>query len=263
MKNIVLKILIIILCFYNYNISKAGTIDPNVSDTKYKDYGTEHGCVLKLVGFNINGETSYWGSCVMIDDYHFLTAAHVVSESMMNFVLNEGVAYETEKIIVHKNFIANNFNSDDIAIGRLIKPIKLDYYPELYSGEQEVGKISSQAGYGFTGDFNKGYTKKDFDFCKRAGTNIIVEIDNNLLICKNNDTPKTSLEFLITPGDSGGGLFIEKKLAGIHSCVYAIDKKTDSNYGDTSGHVRISNYIQWIYNTKKQLLYLKEYRSSQ
>lgn len=260
MKHILLKILIA-LCFYSSLY--AGTIDPNVSDKKYIDYGAEHRCVLKLVGFNTNGETSYWGSCVMIDDYHFLTAAHVVSESMMNFVLNEGIAYETERIIVHKNFIAKNFNSDDIAIGRLVKPIKLDYYPELYDDTQEIGKVSSQAGYGFTGDFNRGYTKKDFDFCKRAGTNIIVGVDNNLLICMNNDTPRTALEFLITPGDSGGGLFIEKKLAGIHSCVYAIDKKTDSNYGDTSGHVRISDYIQWIFNTKKQLLSLKEYKSSQ
>jgi len=256
MKNIVLKILILILCFYN--ISHAGTMDPNVSDKEYIDYGAKHHCVLKIIGFNTNGDTPYSGSCVMIDEYHFLTAAHVVCESILSFVVNEGVPYEAEQIIVHKNFIANKLNSDDIAIGRLSKPIKLEFYPELYGDREELGKVSSQAGYGFPGNFNNGFTKKDFDFRKRAGTNIIAKIDHNLLISMNNDTPKTVLEFLITPGDSGGGLFIEQKLAGIHSCVYAIDGKTDSNYGDTSGHTRVSDYIEWIHDAKKQMLAFKK-----
>lgn len=164
MNNIILSILIIILFFYNS--SYAGTIDPNISDKNYVEYGAKHKCVLKTIGFNINGDTSYWGSCVMIDEYHFLTAAHVVCESMINFVINDGIAYETEQIIVHKNFITNKLNSDDIAIGRLIKPIKLDFYPELYHDKEEVGKVSSQAGYGFTGNFNTGYTKKILIFVK-------------------------------------------------------------------------------------------------
>ena len=256
MKNIVLKILILMLFFYSS--SYAGTIDPNISDTKYIEYGTKHQCVLKIIGFNIGGDTSYSGSCVMIDEYHFLTAAHVVYESMMCFVMNDGVAYEAEQVVVNKNFIPHKLNSDDIAIGRLIKPIKLDFYPELYLDKEEIGKVSSQAGYGFTGNFNSGYNKKNFDFCKRAGTNIITKIEHNVLICMNNDTPKTTLEFLITPGDSGGGLFIGQKLAGIHSCVYAIDGKTDSNYGDTSGHTRVSDYIEWIYSAKKQMLAFKK-----
>jgi len=258
--NTFLKILILV-CFCS--ISEAGVIDPNISDKYYLEYGDKHKCVLKIIGFNIKGDTSYWGSCVMIDEYHFLTAAHVVSESMMNFVLHEGVAYETERIVIHKNFVAGELNSDDIALGKLIKPIKLDFYPELYCYKDEVGKISSQAGYGFTGNFNSGYTKKDFDFCKRAGTNTVIEIQHNLLICMNNDIPKTALEFLITPGDSGGGLFIDKKLAGIHSCVYSTDGKTDSNYGDTSGHTRVSDYIGWIYNAKKTIFSLEEVKTNE
>ena len=54
------------------------------------------------------------------------------------------------------------------------------------------------------------------------------------------------LEFLISHGDSGGGLFINGKLAGIHSFVSASDKKADSSYGDQSGHTRISTYKRWI-----------------
>jgi hypothetical protein len=57
---------------------------------------------------------------------------------------------------------------------------------------------------------------------------------------------RTELEFLICSGDSGGGLFINKKLAGINSCVLAADKKPNSSYGDDAGHTRISKYVPWI-----------------
>jgi len=56
----------------------------------------------------------------------------------------------------------------------------------------------------------------------------------------------TNLEYCISHGDSGGGLFIDQKLAGINSIVLASDKNPDSNYGDESGHTRISKYKDWI-----------------
>jgi hypothetical protein len=85
---------------------------------------------------------------------------------------------------------------------------------------------------------------------KRGGSNIIDKIDRELLVC----TPsraynKTELEFLIGSGDSGGGLFIDGKLAGINSCVMATDGKPNSTYSDESGHTRISKYINWIETT--------------
>jgi len=57
------------------------------------------------------------------------------------------------------------------------------------------------------------------------------------------------MEFLIASGDSGGGLFIDKKLAGITSCVMTTDGNTDSNYNDERGHTRISQHINWIEST--------------
>ena len=56
----------------------------------------------------------------------------------------------------------------------------------------------------------------------------------------------TELEFLISHGDSGGGLFIDGQLAGINSSVLSKDGKTDSNYGDESCHTRISRYKDWL-----------------
>ena len=60
---------------------------------------------------------------------------------------------------------------------------------------------------------------------------------------KNNHT---ELEFCAANGDSGGGLFIDNKLAGINSMVLAADKKTNSDYGDECTHTRISSYKSWI-----------------
>jgi hypothetical protein len=62
---------------------------------------------------------------------------------------------------------------------------------------------------------------------------------------------ESRLEFLISHGDSGGGLFINKKLAGINSLVFSSDGKPDSSWRDESGHTRISLFIDWINNTIK------------
>ena len=71
-------------------------------------------------------------------------------------------------------------------------------------------------------------------------------------------TDKTELEFLISPGDSGGGLFIDQKLAGIHSYVYATDGKSDSDYGDVGCSTRVSDYIEWIDKTKQLMKIILE-----
>lgn len=63
------------------------------------------------------------------------------------------------------------------------------------------------------------------------------------------------LEYLVFLGDSGGGLFIEDEngetvLAGLHSFTWPrLDGIVDSDYGDASGHTRISAYADWIYAT--------------
>ena len=51
---------------------------------------------------------------------------------------------------------------------------------------------------------------------------------------------------MIGSGDSGGGLFLDGKLAGINSFVMAADGKTNSDYGDECAHTRISTYKKWI-----------------
>ena len=104
-------------------------------------------------------------------------------------------------------------------------------------------------GYGITGNFNTG--AKVSDGKKRAGSNVIDYIEKHILVCSASKPGNriTELEFLISNGDSGGGLFIDQKLAGINSGIMCSDKKLDSSYGDESCHTRISIHRDWIIKT--------------
>lgn len=232
---------------FNY----AGTIDPNISDNKYIEYANGFDYVGKVCGTYKDG-TKFCASAVAIDDHHILTAAHVIknhNECKVKFDKNIEKIYTITNIIIHKDFDEDKFGIADIAIGYSEEPFKLEFYPELYTDSDEIGKLCCMSGYGLTGNFLTGATKSDNK--KRAGSNIIDNIEFDMLICspsKQTDKTRTSLEFMIASGDSGGGLFIDNKLAGINSCVIATGKSKipSSAYNNESGHTRISKFIAWI-----------------
>ena len=232
----------------------AGTINPDIPDDKYLEYGQKHECVMRITGVcNDNLNSFFRGSCVIIDEYYALTAAHVVYNSITQHIIHENKNYPCLIVAVHKKFKFTGSSQYDIALIRLQRPIKLDFYPEIYQDKDEIDKVCSIAGYGFTGNFNTGYSIDTFDNRKRAGSNIIDKIQGDLLIFSVNKKPFTELEFMIAPGDSGGGLFIDNKLAGIHSMVYAPDGKADSNKADCSCSTRLSTHYDWIINTKQTI----------
>lgn len=228
-----------------------GTIDPAVPDSKYVEYGEKYDCVLPIAG--ILGDklnTQFKASCVVISEYYVLTAAHVVTGSISQHVIYKGKAYPCAIVAVHIDYDSNVMGKNDIAIARLQRPLKLDFYPELYTDTNEKGKVCGLAGYGYHGDFNSGYTRGTFDNKRRAGSNVVDAVNDNCLTYSVHTEPKTTLEFLISPGDSGGGLFIDKKIAGINSYVYATDGKSDSDFGDVGCSTRISDYSKWITKTQ-------------
>jgi len=231
----------------------AGTIDPKRPDQDYIEYGAKHHCVLKLLGhMNDDKNTPYTASCVMIDPYYALTAAHVVHGTMTQYIIYDGIPHTCLITAIHADFRPQKMGYNDIAILRLHQPINLEFYPELTTDTKEISKVCSIAGFGHTGTLISGYICSKDDGKKRAGSNIVHSIDKHLLICSSTDK-STSLEFLICPGDSGGGLFIDQKLAGINSCVFADDGKTNSDYGDNSGHTRISIFSDWIKTSQKNI----------
>jgi hypothetical protein len=224
----------------------AGTTDPLTNDEKYVEYGKKFEYVLSICGLYEDNRL-FCGSAVIIDQEWILTAAHVVKGAKHCGVhVKDSTVILMDEIILHKDF-NGSFGLADIALCHLVEPLELDFYPPLYETDDEVGKICCISGYGLTGTFLEG--QKISDGKKRAGSNIIDSISGDLLICTPNGTiqeGRTELEFMIASGDSGGGLFIDGKLAGINSCVMAEGKAPKSMYGDEAGHTRVSKYVGWI-----------------
>jgi hypothetical protein len=240
--------------FLLFSLCYAGTIDPSTPDSKYIEYGAKFHSVVKICGFHKDG-TLFCASATLIDDHNFLTAAHVVDNANICFITvgEKTFDIDVKYIVVNENH-KDKINSGDIAIGYSEKPFGLKHYPKMYENNDEEGKVCSIAGYGLTGTFSTGIEKADNK--KRAGSNIIDYADNNLLVCspsKKGERGFTSLEFMIGSGDSGGGLFIDGKLAGINSCVMAVGRSPKSKYGEESGHTRISKFVDWINEHKKKM----------
>jgi hypothetical protein len=239
------------------SISSAGTIDPNKPDAKYIEYGTKHECVLQIGGnYKVNDSDTkpFFASCVLIKPRIILTAAHVLDGAGEVFVVDNSNNKIKVIFALHLNeWNRDVFGNSDIAIGFLEEEISINFYPKLYDGDNEIGKICSISGFGITGNYIKGFSISDNK--KRAGSNIIDEIFNGMLVTSVTNDRKTDLEFLIAYGDSGGGLFIDQKLAGINSGIMTDgkDKNLNSDQQDFATHTRISIHKKWIESTVEKL----------
>jgi secreted trypsin-like serine protease len=231
----------------------SGTRDPNTPDSKHLAYGQKHQCVVQVKGqmgfMDKNGEkmeVTASGSGVIIDKRYILTAAHVVQKTKDPYIILNGKKIKIEWVVIPNKFAEENTGPYDIALCRLDEDAIIDFYPELYSKDDEMGKLCSLAGWGMHGTWKTGTIYDDNK--RRAGSNYIDPIMfRGMIVCSVQGTKsQTSLEFLIGHGDSGGGLFIDKKLAGIHSCIYTGDGNLDSSYKDYSAHTRVSIHKEWI-----------------
>lgn len=243
-----MKKIILLALFFMININLyAGTRDPSTPDEKYIEYGKKYKCVVRIINTMNDNKTKSFASAVIIKPRWALTAAHVIRDTVDNTIILDS----NKEILVQKTFIPEKFEKEfgsyDIAICKLSDDAEIDFYPDLYEKDDEVGKIAGIAGFGITGIFSS--KERIEGISKRAGSNRIDSIDKHLLLCTASRSDKTELEFIICNGDSGGGLFIDKKLAGINSCVLASDKDPDASYGDEGGHTRISIHRDWIIKT--------------
>lgn len=227
----------------------SGTIHPEAEDKHHLDYGSKFSHTIVVLGKSKDSK-SYMGSGVIIKPNYAITAAHVIHNAENCFIIVGSKAVMISDIITHKDFKFDEYGKYDIAILKLSSRVDFDWYSPLYTKDDEVGKIVSISGFGATGDFKKGRLDES-DLKKRGGSNEIDRIQDHLLVTSASDKDRTSLEFLIAVGDSGGPLYINNKLAGIHSCVMSNDGASDSSYTDEGGHTRISIFADWIKENTK------------
>lgn len=249
-------IYIILLWSFSTNPLFAGTIHPHISDRTHIEYGEkfEHVVRLKVVD---NKNRQMFGSAVIINNHWVLTAAHMVQDCKSCIIEYKDNKYCLDFMVYPKDFVDGEIGKLDIAVGYSKTSFDVPFDIKFYEETDEVGKVCSIVGFGITGNFSTGATISDSK--KRGGSNRIKETLGDLLICSVTDNPSTKLEFLIANGDSGGGLFIDGKLAGINSCVLSDDSNgPNSDYGDESGHTRISENLPWI----KEIMNSKEVYSN-
>lgn len=248
MRFLKITFLALILFFLLSNAARSGTRDPNTPDEKYVTYGKDFHYVTRLMARDKTSDKPQFASAVLIKPHWALTAAHVVHNTENPVILmdDDTKKFPVSRVVIHKDFEPDKgLGFNDIALCYSDKAFGLEFYPELYTDHDEEAKICSIAGYGLNGTFHTGVSAVDTK--RRAGSNKIERTERAVLICTPSAANRTALEFLICPGDSGGGLFIGNKLAGINSFVMCDPgNMPDSSYGDEAAHTRISLYADWV-----------------
>jgi hypothetical protein len=243
----------IVLILAGSSVALAGTRDPNTPDEKYVEFGKQFPNVVRIRALTtIKDKKSgveitlhQYGSAVLIRPNWALTAAHVLHDTREpEIMLADDKKHAVPYFVIHHDFKDESFGHGDLALCYSDKDFEAEFYPELYRDTDELGKAVTIAGYGFAGTFHTGAQTADNK--RRGGHNAVEGTERGVLICRADVKNRYPLEFLITPGDSGGGMFIGNKLAGINSFLMAADKQPNGSYGDEAAHTRISLYADWI-----------------
>ncbi|MEO5711886.1 MAG: trypsin-like serine protease [Luteolibacter sp.] len=246
--------------------SVASTILHTVDPQDYRDEALLYPSVGKVTGSGFNG------SGVMLSDRWVLTAGHVSQDKQAGGIFTVGgTDYVIESTILHPGYSTSGASySNDLGLLYLASAVTgVDAATMLHldAPASIIGREATYVGFGYSGT---GLTGAELPIELRAFTNLIEfygdqyfltttsfvsDFDNPTGTSNRQDSNPvaTRLEGAVTPGDSGGGVFITvggvRYLIGINSYSgYVSAATSNSKYGGLSGAVDLQQFQSWIYS---------------
>ncbi|MEM9019854.1 MAG: sigma-70 family RNA polymerase sigma factor [Planctomycetota bacterium] len=215
-------------------------------------------------------------SGVYLGEGWVVTAAHVVDSGNGYDFTIDGTTYQAQEIYIYDEWDGDAAAGNDIALIQLTTDVQGVDPAALYqpTGVQDelIGQTATYTGYGQTGQGSTGASGSTGSFGAGqnqidafGGDNFMLSGYDDSIFFSDFDDPQSATdgllwsdnnalatEYLIAPGDSGGGVFVEIEgqdyLVGVNSFLLALDGEADSDYGDLSGTTYLPDYYDWVYS---------------